>query len=117
MTLCKFCQQEAIYVPLKVNQKRTFEVHYCFDCKAEYLDYGTEGTATHLYTSINDKMYRWSVIESEEGSSGFIWFVGEPGEPGVRPNRKLRLLKSFDFLPAIVPANVEQKLRFMLLFL
>jgi len=119
MTLsCRFCNKDTVYVPLKVAQRRTFEVHYCYDCQAEYVEYGkTEGTAIHLYTTINDKMYRWSTIESENGTSGYIWYIGEPGEPGIKPNRKLKLLKHFEIPPTIVPSNVERKLRFMLLFL
>jgi hypothetical protein len=119
MTLiCKFCQKETTYVPLRVADRRTFEVHYCFSCNAEYVDYGSDdGKATHLYTEIDKKMYRWSVTEHKAKLSGYVWYVGEPGVPGVVPNKRLRLLKSFETPPTIVPNNVEQKIRFILLFL
>lgn len=116
--ICRYCQRDAIYVPLRVSDRRTFEVHYCFDCNAEYVDYGSNnGLAIHLYTKFNDKMYRWSITEHEKGSAGYLWYVGEPGEPGVRPNRKLKLLKHFNEPHTIIPSNVESKIRFMLLFL
>jgi hypothetical protein len=119
--LCKFCPKETVYVPLSIkggvgdNSFHMFEVHYCYDCKAEYVDWA-ENTSIHLYTMINNRMYRWSI--EGNGTTGRLWYVGEPGEPGIRPNRKLSLVKSFtkDF-PPITPQNIERKLRFMLLFL
>lgn len=115
---CKFCQKETVYVPLVIkggngdNKYHTFEVHYCYDCKAEYVKWSGSDTI-HLYATINTRMYRWSI----NGGDAYLWYVGEPGEPGVRPNRKLKLVKSFREFPPITPQNIERKLRFMLLFL
>lgn len=67
---------------------------------------------------LGDKMYRWSTEEKDNIMSGSIWFIGEPGKPGMYPNRKVDLLKNFKSgLPTITPENIERKLRFMLLFL
>ncbi len=115
---CRFCQQEASYAPIFVKTHK-FEVHYCATCSAEYVDYGNS-KGVHLYSLLGDRMYRWSVEEFADGRtrSGTIWFVGEPGLPGVRPNRKMKMLKYFNSgIPTITPENVERKLRFMLLFL
>jgi hypothetical protein len=111
--LCNFCQKETVYVPLSINPKYKFEVHYCYDCAAEFVD---KPAAVHLYKEINNRMYRWSV--EEVGNMARIWYVGEPGVPGRRPNRKMRLVKSFkENFPQVNPKNIERKLRFMLLFL
>jgi hypothetical protein len=118
MTLpCKFCSKDTAYVPLQVS-KRKFDVHYCYNCSAEYVSY-SDTSSVHIYTIINNKMYRWSVNSiTEQSDYGTIWYVGEPGIPGERPNRKMKMLKSFDtYLPNITPENIVNKLRFMLLFL
>jgi len=116
---CKFCQKETDYVPLVIkggngdNSFHTFEVYYCYGCAAEFVEWRA-APATHLYTTINNRMYRWSIGTE----SCHIWYVGKPGEPGVRPNKDLKLVKTFksDF-PQITPENIERKLRFILLFL
>lgn len=111
---CRFCQKETVYVPLTISARRTFKVYHCYDCSYEYVD-ELSWSNHHLYTSINNRMYRWSVDES--GTAAHLWYVGEPGEPGVRANRKLFLVKSFKDFPSITPQNIERKLRFILLFL
>lgn len=61
-------------------------------------------------------MYRWSV--EDDGKLGRLWHVGQPGVPGIEPNRKMFLIKSFkESLPTITPQNIEEKLRFILVFL
>lgn len=121
---CKFCAKETVYVPLIIKggngdkSFHKFDVHYCYNCAAEYVKFG-DANSIHIYTTINNKMYRWSVNDIESHPQlGTIWYIGEPGEPGVRTNRKLKLLKSFHGnFPQITPENIERKLRFMLLFL
>ena len=56
-------------------------------------------------------------MEDVDGYSGSLWYIGEPGEPGIRPNRKVKILGTFAYPPEINPGNVERKIRFMLLFL
>ena len=120
MKQCSFCQKDTVYVPLLVGPKNTasnftrkFEVYYCYDCSAEFVN--TTG-GVHLYVNINDKMYRWSV--EDEGKLGRLWYVGQPGTPGIEPNRKMFLLKTFkEDLPVITPQNIEEKLRFILVFM
>ena len=109
------------YVPLVIkggngdSHYHTFDVHYCYDCRSEYVHWG-QVDSLHLYTIVNNRMYRWSVESS--GRLARLWLVGEPGEPGVRPNRKLELVKNFkNIYPKITPQNINEKLRFILLFL
>lgn len=121
MKTCQFCQKDTVYVPLKVSPKHTFQVYWCNDCNAEYLS-NEDVHSIHLYTMVGSRMYRWSInrndLQIEEPYSGSVWFIGEPGEPGIRPNRKLKLLKTFkDPIPQITPQNIERKLRFILVFL
>ena len=116
--ICQFCQQETVYVPLQVSEKHTFIVHYCYACQAEYVDHKTDnGLTVSLYTTIGNRLYRWMIMQDDDGPVGHLWHIGEPGIPGQRPNRKVKLLKTFHTPPNIIPSNVEKKLRFILLFL
>ena len=116
--ICQFCQKEAVYVPLQVSKKHTFKVHYCYSCQTEYVDHSYDPKPTvNLYTTIGNRMYRWTIMQDEDTTIGYLWYIGEPGVPGQRPNRKLKLLKTFHVPPSINPSNVEQKIRFILLFL
>jgi hypothetical protein len=123
---CKFCQKETVYVPLRVrgglsdhdhgtDPGRKIDAYYCYDCQAEYVDWGNIKNV-HLYTTINSRMYRWSV--EMNGTMGRLWHVGEPGIPGQRFNRNLELIKNFkEHYPQINPQNINRKLKFILLFL
>lgn len=116
---CVYCQKETVYVPLQFRSssghKHTMEVHYCYDCAAEYVHWG-QVNSKHLYTVINNRTYRWSI--EIDGSLGRLWAIDEPGVPGKSPNRGLTVVKSFgDKYPTITPQNVNEKLRFILLFL
>ena len=100
------------YKPLTLRSSHTFDVHYCYNCNYEVV----KGWGNNLYVSIGNRMYRWSI--TDEDSVARIWYIGEPGVPGVRANRKMFLVKTFnDHFPQITPQNIEQKLKFMLLFL
>ncbi len=116
-----------VYVPLPIKFKsrslgatsrgpKQFEVYYCYDCSYEYVLLGSGIENHHLYVTINNRMYRWSV--EDEGKLARLWYIGEPGIPGVRANQKLSHIKSFkEYFPEITPQNIERKLRFILLFL
>lgn len=123
--VCKFCLKDMVYVPIPIKYKsrslgatslnpRQITVYYCYDCKYEYVVLG-DNINHHLYTEINNRTYRWSL----EYGMAQIWYVGEPGIPGKQPNRQMKRLQSFKdgYYPNITPQNIEQKLRFMLLFL
>jgi hypothetical protein len=121
---CHFCLQPTRYVPLSVgddyslNKIRILKVHFCHRCRAEYTFWGDstgELSAVHLYTTINDKMYRWSTSPNDK--SGRLWYVEHPGIVGNKPNKGLVLLKNFEDHPDITPANIEEKVRFILPFL
>jgi hypothetical protein len=111
---CKFCQKETIYAPLHYGGRK-FEVYYCFDCMTEYVHWANINNV-HQYAMINDRMYRWSI--ELDGTLGRLWYVAEPGTPGKIPNKGLKLVKSFkQNYPTITPQNIQEKLRFILLFL
>jgi hypothetical protein len=115
--LCSFCQKETKYVPITVRGKRTLKVNFCADCSAEFVYWRDSGTmVTHLYTTVNDKMYRWSVDSFTDGQAR-LWYVESPGIPGVQPNKNLKLLKSFNEFPYITPQNINEKIKFMLVYL
>lgn len=108
---CKFCRDEMVYCPIDV-QSHMFEVHYCYNCSYEVV----VGWGESLYKIVNERMYRWSLVAETEVAR--LWHVGEPGIPGERPNRKMKLVKTFNsHHPNVTPDNIEQKIKFMLLFL
>lgn len=121
--VCNFCQQPTQYAPLPTgsgygaNRIKVLRVHFCFECSAEYVFWADDSAlaATHLYATVNDKMYRWSTSPSEKVAR--LWYVQKPGIPGKQPNEGMVLLKTFEEFPEITPTNVEEKIRFMLPFL
>ncbi len=116
--LCVFCQKQTAYVPLTVMHGLSghkYSVYYCYDCSYEYAPIGGM-RHHHLYKMINNRMYRWSWEDKTEKAR--LWYVGKPGEPGVRPNEDMKLIKTFEkYFPQVTPENIEKKLKFMLLFL
>lgn len=117
-TICHFCNKQTACVPL--NETTFIEVYFCYGCQAEYTYWNAceEPTFVHLYTTINNNMYRWSTFFVNKKQRGAIFHVKEPGIPGVKPNKDLKRVKSFSSnLPTITPDNVNVKLKFMLLFL
>lgn len=127
--ICDFCHRETKYVPLVIKatvpnfganvaaRQRSIRVHFCYGCQAEYVFWlGPNGEPTvHLYVSINDAVYRWSV--DSDGIFGRLWHIKEPGVPGVKQNTKSDLLKTFKGnLPDITPQNIDEKIRFILLW-
>lgn len=116
--ICDFCQQEAAYVPLPVNNTgRNLAIHFCKPCGAEYVYWCVDGerAATHLYVVINDKTYRWTTYPTR--AAAFLAYIEEPGIPGIRPNQKIKNLQKFIDHPFITPQNINEKIRFMLPFL
>lgn len=123
--ICHFCGKETSHVPL---EKVSFiKIYFCYSCRAEYTQWGPVKASVfvHLYTTINDKVYRWTTCETsfqeqqeQQKQHGSIWYIQYPGLPGVRPNKGTKRLKEFrSNLPTITPDNVNAKLKFMLLFL
>ena len=121
---CKFCQQMATYAPLDELEIYGVKVFYCYQCKAEYLYYTSGGTPTtyasvSLYTEINNKMYRWTIIENGHGKSARLWWIKNPGIPGTRINSDLESVVYFeDFVPPsdITPQNIMNKISLWLPF-
>ena len=127
--ICDFCNKETKYVPLTVGYKsrslgfttggpkpRTIKVHFCSGCQAEYVFWG-DNPSVNLYTTVNGNLYRWSK-DTLLGNAGRLWHVKDPGIPGIKQNSNLHMLKSFDVdIPDITPHNVNEKVRFMLLWL
>lgn len=92
------------------------DVHFCVECQAEYM-YWADGAlaATHLYTYINYKMYRWSIYPTEGVR---IWHFKHPGVPGVSPNKEGKMIIHFPAIVApVTPQSVSAKIRNILLFL
>jgi hypothetical protein len=124
---CQFCPRLADYSPIheldsnaQVFQERLL-IYFCSDCRAEYLVYKKSNKlySTSLYTKINDRVYRWSVLS--EGSAQ-LWLVKEPGTPGISINKGLSMVKSFfppegEDVPTLTPENINEKIRTWLVFL
>lgn len=117
---CQFCGQPADHAPIREMKDRGVNVYFCHSCMAEYLVCKNGYVSSvSLYTQINHNMYRWTVTSS---GSGTVWHIIDPGEPGVKKNGRVVLIKffepSFDYaLPNINPKNINNKLRTWLVFL
>lgn len=122
---CKFCPKMADYSPIHELDSTVFQdrllVYFCSDCRAEYLVYKKSNKvySTSLYTKINDRVYRWSVLSEDNAQ---LWLVKEPGTPGISVNKGLSMVKSFpskdgEPLPALTPQNINEKIRIWLVFL
>lgn len=107
---CIYCKKEVPPAPLPEMEAHAATVFFCHDCKAEYVFWSDGILASHsLYTEISGRTYRWTV----GGGIGQIWYVGDPGEPGVRVNKNMQSIKAFSFknCPNITPTNIQQKIK------
>jgi len=117
---CQFCGRMAGYAPLDEMESHGVGVFFCEPCQAEFLYYqGGDLASSSLYTTVNHRMYRWTVTS---GGHGQIWYVKEPGIPGKKKNEGLEAVKSFDpskgdIVPQLTPSNINEKLRTWLVFL
>jgi len=117
-TICHFCNKETANVTQE--SWKILKVYFCFNCLTEYVHFGEniDPAYIHLYTTINNKMYRWSTNCYDKHQNGTIAYVKEPGIPGVKLNEGVKGIKTFKSnLPTITPDNVNAKLKFILLFL
>jgi len=104
------------YHPLEAMERHNVSVYFCHPCQAEYLFFRDGSRASvSLYTTIKDKMYRWTVTSV---GSAQLWHVKEPGVPGVKVNEGMFTVKSFSGnIPQLTPDNINEKVRTWLLFL
>ena len=120
---CQFCPGEAAYAPLEVMTQHGSEIFFCATCQAEYIYYtyntsDIKAISISLYTELKDKMYRWTIFTDSTGVRNSLWYVKEPGLPGVKPNRKLKCLLSYrEEMPPITPQNIQSKISSWLTFL
>src|SRR5579885_549689 len=94
MRICKFCQQEVPYKPLKEMEEHGIDVHFCYKCNAEYLywkekDEDGDLVSWSLYVEISGKMYRWTYSTAETAQ---LWWIKDPGKPGTRRNYDLQFI-------------------------
>ena len=122
---CQFCQGEAIYAPLEKMSKYGIEIFFCYPCQAEYCFYHynigvvVKDISISLYTRIKNEMYRWTFFRWQEGLSRHtLWWVKNPGIPGVVPNEGLKcLFSSTEKMTFLTPQNVNNKISVWLKYL
>jgi hypothetical protein len=126
---CKFCNNAARYVPLKILLKsrsvgpttmawdsahdlgKYMQVHFCDICQAEYSP-----LMHSLYVVIKDSTYRWSVYAPFQHA--VLSFIGKPGIPGEKANEDIDEVMVFDEdIPIITPDNIKEKVALMLTFM
>lgn len=117
--ICRFCQQTALNIPIKVLDRIGVRHHWCETCQAEYLRFEDSDTINSctLYTTIKDKCYCWATTGTGRAA---LWYVENPGELGKEISRDREVLFSLaprDNQPTITPENVNQKIKTMLVFL
>jgi len=104
------------YLPFEEMEIHNVIVYFCKPCKAEYIFFN-DGmlAAVSLYTTIKNKMYRWSVISENNAQ---LWYVKFPGIPGFKANDGMSTVLSFNNkIPLLNPLNINQKVTTWLLFL
>lgn len=117
------------FSPINELAEQGLYSYFCTPCSSEYVawisahdriiriqpDIEYKGSL-HLYTTINEKLYRWTV--SLDMKVAYLRHYKEPGVPGKIPNRKSELLHVFrDNIPEITPANIKEKIQTFLIFL
>lgn len=114
---CIFCHRAVPLTPIEILKDYMY-VYFCHPCQAEYCTLSITNTelSYHIYTMINNKMYRLSHHYNSDRVQ--IWFIGLPGIPGKLENRELSLILTLskDILPEITPDNVNEKLRTYIVF-
>lgn len=115
--ICKFCQKLATFAPLEEMSRRNISIFYCHHCSAEYTFWSDGSPSSEaVYTYINLKLYRWVI--TPDNNAGYLWYIKEPGMPGLLPNKGASLIKEFkEDVPAITPTNIEEKLKTYLVFI
>jgi hypothetical protein len=107
--ICKFCQKTADVAPIKEMTELGGIVFFCHPCQAEYVFFksGTQASQS-LYTTINDKMYRFTTIPGIDKI--YLWYVEKPGIPGILKNEKLKLIFSTEIsVNNVTPRNINDK--------
>lgn len=95
------------------------KVYWCDGCCAEYLYFEDDDQVNccSLYTTINNKMYRWTTTAS---GATHLCYIEHPGVPGKTINRDTIILfstKDRGDLPVVTPHTVKQKIGIYLLFI
>lgn len=114
MNSCKFCNQELKHIQMHYMNKYGINVFCCNNCHAEYFYFKNGKCASvSLYTTINSKKYRWTVISNNIAQLEYITISN------IEENV---ILKSFsknngDSIPELNPINVNSKIKTLLLFL
>lgn len=111
MIICSFCQTSVPPAPIQSLAAFGIDVYFCYTCNAEYVDYKNKITVS-LYTSIEDKLYRWSIYDHAHRLYSYKTF----GIPGKSVNTGAKLLAT---LPPsdIHPHNVRNKIKLFLTFI
>jgi hypothetical protein len=111
---CKFCRQLPSYEPLDVMERYQTKIFFCHPCQTEYLYNARESINSwfimSIYTTINNKLYRWT-----EDKLDFcrLWIINRPGIPGKTANDDLTLLYHLEGKNSlnITPANINDKIK------
>lgn len=112
--VCKFCSEIIVPIGAEHMNQLGILVYSCEPCAAEYLYWSGSMSlsAIALYTTFNNKMYRWS-----QSTSGLnvINISNEKEKLGATfPNQTL---KKFKGNIEINPQNISSKIGMMLTFL
>lgn len=114
--ICKFCRQEATYAPLSEMSRHAISIFFCYNCSAEFTFWSDGQPASEsIYIEMNRKTYRWTI--TVHNNYGYIWYIEEPGVPGISTNKKPHLIVRFkEDVPQITPANIKEKFKTYLVF-
>lgn len=114
---CKYCLLESTYSPIEGFGLHGIDIYFCHNCFVEclYVKHSGDKISTSIYCKIEDKMYRWTIINK---NMAHLWEVKVPGEPGLKINKDLVLIKTFkNNIPEITPDNILNKITSWLPFI
>lgn len=117
---CLFCFNLATPAPQKKLDAYGIYVRFCHKCMVEYISHEDRSKVNYysLYTTINDKVYRWTVSTLERPLYAWLRHVQNPGIPGYMINKDMVVIKRFkDDIPNITPQNINEKVKTYLIFL
>lgn len=115
---CQFCQQAAPYSPIEEFENLEVYAYLCETCQAEYLYFknSTHAISWSLYTTINNRLYRWSIGFSGNATLTYLKNNQLPRTRLTHETEKLMWIAKGNPQPTITPYNIQQKLSIYLLF-
>jgi hypothetical protein len=112
---CKYCNSKLISISCEENYLYNITILYCIECRAEYFYISNDKLSSiSLYTSINDKIYRWTEIINGVRQLWHVIKYERPGSRSLINNKKILTIKNSSI--NLNPKNIQEKIKSYLNF-